>query len=472
MSDSANIMTRAFLSHSWSDKTLARRLARRLSHRDVPVWVDENEMQIGTVLSSRLAAEIAQSSHFLVLLTKAAGKSKWVAQETEVARSQPDIIILPLIAEEGINTGLLDQSLGISIADPWTFEERLDTIASAILGRPIPGARDVELLRNDLRAIGREVPELRGLIEQLGNNGRLTHAQLEALVLEEPLRHPAETALIALHECANADARYVISLVAAVCFLRLGVGYEVLRRQIAVEPEGSGNLSTMFNYLGNSITRPEDIDGARRLFDLASPPMDQAFAQFVRLNFDKFTQSQRDWAVRFITVPDRGPGGFAGDAAFELFSRLPASKSLQALWFFWINDYKFGGKPDVEGAQRASVFFHLMNEATGKGLAQFDPVMDNFESCFRRLARASKLGELLAATGLLRTAANSRYVRRKGLADQLAAAVHSAEWDTFEYREAFADPISNLAHAIASDQDYDLGALTEALKTVRGRGSD
>jgi hypothetical protein len=41
-------------------------------------------MQIGTVLSERLAAEIAGSSHFLVLSTKAAAQSRWVAQEIEV----------------------------------------------------------------------------------------------------------------------------------------------------------------------------------------------------------------------------------------------------------------------------------------------------------------------------------------------------------------------------------------------------
>ena len=29
---------------------------------------------------------------------------------------------------------LLDLALGISIADPWTFEDRLDTVAGAILG--------------------------------------------------------------------------------------------------------------------------------------------------------------------------------------------------------------------------------------------------------------------------------------------------------------------------------------------------
>lgn len=445
---------------------LARRVARRLSHRGVPVWVDENEMQIGNVLSERLTAEITQSSHFLVLLTKAAGKSRWVAQEIEVARARSDIIILPLIAEEGIKSDLLDQSLGISIADLWTFEERMDTVASAILGHPISADRNVELLKSDLRAIGREAPELRGLIEQMLNEGRLTIAQVDALALDEPLRHPAETALIALHETANAQARYVISLVAATCFMRLGVGYEVLRRQILVEPAGSDNLRTMFNYIGDAIARPVDIDGARHLFDLVSPPMDQAFAGFVRSNFNELTELQCNWAVRFITTPDRGPAGFAADAAFELFARLPDNNSLRTLWFFWINDYKFGGKSDVKDEQRSSVFFNMMNEAAEKELKQFDAVMNNFESSFRRLARSAKLRELFRAVGLIETAAQTRYVRRKGLARELENAVHSAEWDRFEYRELFSSPILGLARAVANDEPPDLDALTEAIKAL------
>jgi hypothetical protein len=464
MPNEAGAITRAFLSHSWTDKALARRIARRLSHRGVPVWVDENEMQIGTVLSDRLTSEIRQSSHFLVLLTEAAGHSRWVAQETEVARSQPHIILLPLIAEEGIKTELLDQSLGISIADPWTFEERLDTVAGAILGHPAPTERNFDLLKKDLAAIGREAPEMRGLIEQLLYTGRLTIAQLEALALDESQRHPAETALIALHECAVADARYVLSLVAATCFRRLGVGYEVMRRQIAVEPAGSSHLHTMFSHLGDAVTRASDIEGARRLFDLASPPMDQAFTSFVRSNFDRFTQAQRDWAVRFITIPDRGPRAFACDAAFELYSRLPDNNSLRALWFFWINDYKFGGKDDAEDNQTPSMFFALMNEATEKGFTQFDAIMDHFQSTFRRLTRAGKRNELLGAIGLLHSAARSRYVRRVALANELESAVHSAEWDALKHNDALVEEIWDLARAVAEDRPFRLRDLVAAFE--------
>ena len=56
------------------------------------------------------------------------------------------IVILPLIAEEGVQLDLLDLALGISIADPWTFEDRLDTVAGAILGSAARKDRDFDLL--------------------------------------------------------------------------------------------------------------------------------------------------------------------------------------------------------------------------------------------------------------------------------------------------------------------------------------
>jgi hypothetical protein len=463
---------RAFLSHSSRDKPLARRIARRLSHRGVTVWLDEEEMQIGDRLSERLASEIRRSSHFLVLLTNASCASKWVEKEIEVARSvsDPAIPIVPLIAEENLRKTPLDESLGISITDPWAFEDVLGALARTILGHMPSDDRDPILLKRDLRAISIESPQVRGLIEQLINEGRITIAQLEATTITEDLRHPIETALIALHECVGAKARYVVSLAASRFFRQRGVGYEVLRRQILIEPESSDELSTMFSALGGYLTRPADIDGAFRLFEMAKPPKDQAFWAFVEANFGAFTIEQQNRAVRFITTPDRGPAGFAIEAAFSLFSRLPHDKSLHALWWFWVNDYKFGGRPEVEGSQNGQIFFELMNEADKRNLLQFDAIMQHFETCIRGLARSRKLEEVLGAVKIVITATESRYVRRNGLARQLEDAVHSAEWNEFKHGNRLRLPILHLAQDAANDRSYSesLRALSAAIKSISG----
>lgn len=467
------VRTRAFLSHSWQDKPLARRIARRLSHRGVAVWVDEYEMEVGTVLPDRIASEIGNCTHLLVLLTEAAVKSKWVAQEIALANVRPTISVVPLIAEE-VETDLLDKRLGIHISDPWRFEDQLDTVAKVILGRPVSVERDIDLLRKDLVAIGRETPELRDLIDQLGREQGVTSSAAAASVIEERLRHPAETALIALHESTSAKGRRPLSLVTAGYFQQLGVGYEVLRRQIAVSPNGAEDVRDMFSSLvANRITRKVDIEGVCRLFGLASPPMDLTFSKFVERNFAQFSQAQRDWAVRFMTEPDRPPAGFAADAAFELFSRLPDSESLRALWLSWVRDYEFGGRPDETAANDTRKFYDLMNEATRNGLTQFDPVMEQFEYCFRRLARKPGLEAIAGTMRLIKTASASEkcYVRRDGLARELADAIRSTEWKESKYRNDFERVMLELARNIANDQEYDDDVVIEIVERIQRRES-
>jgi hypothetical protein len=454
---------RAFISHSWKDKALARRIGRRLGHRGVRIWIDEAEMQVGDRLSQRLADEIRASSHLVVVLTADAVASRWVAQEIDVARNA-DVAIVPLLAEEGLSAPLLDEVMGIEITDPLTFETRMDVVAGALLDAPVPEERDCAAIRRDLAAIGREAPELRGLIDELADRGKLTHAQLDAVSLAEPLRHPAETALIALHECADDQARYVISLVAAKLYRELGVGYAVLERQIELEPAGSSHLHTMFNHLGGKLKRQQDLDGAFRLFQLASPPQDQAFASFVRANFDQFSEAHRDQAVAFVVTPDRGPGGFGIDAAYALFARMPDSASLRHLWFFWVNDYKFGGRADVDGAQDVGVFFSHMNDAARDGLSQFDSVMEHFERSYRSLVRSGQLDRVLEAVQMLTTAADRRYVGRAGLARELSNALGSAEWKSFGH-DHLIGPLLDLAMAVSNDETYApaLQRLTQVL---------
>lgn len=462
---------RVFISHSWKNKALARRIARRLAHRGVAVWIDESEMQVGDRLSDRLADEIRSSSHLAVVLTSEANASKWVAQEIEVARgvSNPAVALIPLIAERGITASVLDESLGVEITDPLTFEDRIETVAGAILGARPSGQRDATLLRRDLEAITREAPELRALIRQLADEGRITHSQLGATLVAEHHRHAAETALIALHELGTKDACYVISLVAAQLYRQMGVGFPVLRRQLDSQPNDGFEVQTMFSHLGDRYQRPEDLDGAFRLFQSATTPPDQAFAGFVRANFERFTQAQRDMAVTFVVTPDRGPEGFGIDAAFELYSRMPDNTPLRDLWWFWVNDYKFGGKEGVEHAQRPSTFFALMNEAAAKGYKQFDPVMEHFESSFRGLVRSRTLGGVLHSVGVLMAASNARYVQRAGLARQLMNALHSAEWDSVVERDEFYAPLRELAEAVARDESLSgaLQLLHERLRASR-----
>ena len=209
----------------------------------------------------------------------------------------------------------------------------------------------------------------------------------------------------------------------------------------------------MFLHLGDKFARAEDFDGAFRLFKLALPPQDQAFAEFVTANFDAFSKVERDKAVEFIVTPDRGPKGFAIDVAYNLFSRMPENRSLRNLWWFWVNDYKFGGRSDVEETQQATYFFALMNSSAKQGLVQFEPIMELFKSRFRALARGGNTDGLDGAMALLLDADDARYVKRRDLAREVIAAFSSAECADRENYKLLRGPVTRLADAIANDRN-------------------
>jgi hypothetical protein len=447
MPDRANAKVRAFLCHSSVDKPLARRIARRLGHRGVDVWIDEGKMELGDTLPERLRAEISQSSHFLVLLTANIAQSKWMPIELKAARAQPGIVIIPVIADRNVKTELLDEKLGTFIDDPWIFERELDAVARKVLGYPPSRERDMALLRSDLDEIAKQTPELRGLIKQLTTHGKITMAQMKAMVIREPLRHPAETALIALLECLGPDARRSVALAAGYYFARLGVGYEVLHRQIAIEQDADA-LRDTFGALGTQIARAEDIEGVCRLFEMVQEPMDTAFQQFVRYNFSRFTEAQQDWAVRYVTLPERGPAGGAGQAVFELFSHMPDNEALRDQFFAWVGEHKFGGKGGVEGVVSVETFYGWMKEAAMNGWAQFEVVMDAFATAFRRLARSPDPNEVCGAVYQLQTAGTVHYVRAKELAKIMLNAYHSEEWKALPVPEKFGTEVMLLARSI------------------------
>ena len=465
-------LQRVFISHSWKDKPLARRIARRLMHRGVEVWLDEASMQVGDRISDKLAEEIRRSSHFVVLLSAASTTSKWVAQEIEIARAAGGIVIIPLIAEPNLTAVVLDESLGVDMTSPLDIEGRLEAVASAILGDKPRLAAAPDLLRQHLASIIEEAPELSALVTQLIGQGKLTIAQLEATRLTEQTRHSAETALIVLHDLSGEDVRYPISLVAARFYRSHGIGYDVLRHRIG--SASKDHLDIMFLHLGDKFARPQDFDGAFRLFALMSPPPDQAFTAFVTANFDAFSEADRARAVELMLTPPRGPKGFASDAAYELFARMPEESSLQNLWWFWVNDYEFGGREGVEEAQRPRDFYLLMNRSVERGLKQFEPIMDHFESCFRGLARAHSdryLKDLDGAVSLLEAAAQARYVHRRALANQLNDAFHSAEWDGQPHREVLYKSVTDFATAIANDEPYHDALLAYSKAFVAARDS-
>lgn len=168
-----------FLSYAWADKSLARRVARRLRHRGLDVWLDESEMQAGDALPGRIRTAIQSRSHLLVLLTEASVHSSWVSREIAFARElSPEVTVVPITGETNVSSPLLDETLGVDVSDTALLEARLDELVHSIGGNP--AERDVVLMRPDLEQLGHELP----LLSAIQLSEPQSHAFFDALPID------------------------------------------------------------------------------------------------------------------------------------------------------------------------------------------------------------------------------------------------------------------------------------------------
>lgn len=409
---------RMFLSHSWSDKPLARRVARGLEARGVEIWLDERRMRVGDALDVKLKAEIEKSRAFAVLLTQDAQKSRYVGLEIEAALAMDPLpAILPLSAEPGLLESRLEGHLHADLADPYRFEDRLDDIAEA-LGAEMTFSRK-EHLERTLSAIATAHLDLSALAVAVRDDKELSFALDETLELRAEDYPALEELLWAATELHQADenAFYTLAYATAAVYLRTGAGLSVLRRALT-HPKCE---DTILQPLSRRHHKPETLHFTFQLFAEAGRPHDDAFTQFVRENFDTMSETQKRRAVQYALVPGRGPDGFMMDLAFALYERLPNNKALHRLWYFWINEHKIWTKIPFRQ------FAFWMARARHKGLAQFEPLIDHVRTCFRSTGRPEDLDALDRAVECLVAARDCAYTDLAGLTEQLKAGLGSAE---------------------------------------------
>lgn len=71
----------AFMSHASADIALALDIERHLESNGLGVWLDRSEIRIGALLREELHAAISRSRAFILLWSKTAAVSRWVAAE-------------------------------------------------------------------------------------------------------------------------------------------------------------------------------------------------------------------------------------------------------------------------------------------------------------------------------------------------------------------------------------------------------
>lgn len=95
---------KVFLSHQSSDKPFARKLAHDLLKRGIDVWFDEFHLLVGDSLTESIDRAISAADFFVLIVSKASLKSKWVSKEYQSANARmlerSDFRILPVIIED------------------------------------------------------------------------------------------------------------------------------------------------------------------------------------------------------------------------------------------------------------------------------------------------------------------------------------------------------------------------------------
>jgi|ERR1035437_9802090 5'-deoxynucleotidase YfbR-like HD superfamily hydrolase len=97
-------MKTLFLSHSSRDKAAVEKLASELRGRDISVWLDEWEIDVGDSITEKVQQGLKEARFVAVWLTAHAVTDGWVTREWQTMVYQEtmskQVVVLPLLAEE------------------------------------------------------------------------------------------------------------------------------------------------------------------------------------------------------------------------------------------------------------------------------------------------------------------------------------------------------------------------------------
>ncbi len=118
---------RVFLSHTWKDKKIARKIAKELTDLGIGVWLDEAEIKIGDSLVQKIREGIDTVEYLIVLLSSASVASEWVKKEVDIAMNQEiegkQVKVLPILLENCDLPGFLKGKFYADLTKKSNFEK-------------------------------------------------------------------------------------------------------------------------------------------------------------------------------------------------------------------------------------------------------------------------------------------------------------------------------------------------------------
>lgn len=152
MPGSGNMVSmRVFISYRDEDRELAHLIARYLSERKVPVWLDRDSIRPGDAIAEEIVGAMKASDAVVFIVSKAAGRGTWMNHEMGLALAEGDKRIVPVLAEPGAELPFLLK--GYSALDLSTSERLAKNLPRLVdaLAAPIP-RRDAQAVKELIEA--------------------------------------------------------------------------------------------------------------------------------------------------------------------------------------------------------------------------------------------------------------------------------------------------------------------------------
>lgn len=125
----------SFISYFSGDREFVKRLERDLRLREIRVWMDETEIEIGDSITDKIQKGLADSYSFMIVLSPDAITRPWVKEELRAAynlRLAGDFKILPVLHKEcEIPPFLVDYKYA-DFRDPKRYHEQLALLELSI----------------------------------------------------------------------------------------------------------------------------------------------------------------------------------------------------------------------------------------------------------------------------------------------------------------------------------------------------
>jgi hypothetical protein len=129
-------MTSIFLSHSWTDKFFAKKLAEKLAEYGIEVWIDEAEIRVGESIIQKISDAIKKTDYVAVILSHNSVDSEWVQKELSLAISreiaEEKVKVLPILLEKCSIPEFLKDKLYADFTDREKFDESFSKLLHAI----------------------------------------------------------------------------------------------------------------------------------------------------------------------------------------------------------------------------------------------------------------------------------------------------------------------------------------------------